>query len=384
MASALGLDRLLIVPASLPPHKALPPGTPDAAHRMEMARLLATDAGGVMDPIEMEMEGPSYTYRTAEALRNRWPEAELWLLIGSDMLFSFHRWKEPGRILSACKLAAMGREDLKDGAMGKAAEFLMEAYGQTVRLIDAPPVVVSSTEVRQKLRMGRGGEDLPASVFRYIRAQKLYDFDERLYSLRKAVEGRLKASRYAHTLGCEEEAASLARRWGEDEKKAREAAILHDITKGLDRDEQLKLCEKFGIMTHSVAMTPTPVLHALTGAEVAAREFDAPDGVKDAIRWHTTGRADMSGLEKIVFLADMIEPGRRDFPGLADIRQAAYEDLDRALILAISRSIEYVNGQGGALAPDSERALRFLRENSGKMGEGRLSKRKERYEDIRQ
>ncbi|GHU60502.1 hydrolase [Clostridia bacterium] len=160
------------------------------------------------------------------------------------------------------------------------------------------------------------------------------DFDK----LRSQVGGVLDEKRMKHVLGVEEEAVRLARRWGENEDDARTAALLHDVTKLINHNQQLKLCEKYGIVLDDVESSQEKLLHAITGAEVAADVYGAGDRVREAIRWHTTGRAGMSLLEKIIYMADYIEPGRT-FEGVEGMRAEAYVNLESALVMGLDMAI---------------------------------------------
>ncbi|MCD7748548.1 MAG: bis(5'-nucleosyl)-tetraphosphatase (symmetrical) YqeK, partial [Oscillospiraceae bacterium] len=142
------------------------------------------------------------------------------------------------------------------------------------------------------------------------------------------------------------EARRLAERWGQDVEDAAEAAIVHDITKKLTMAEQLILCDKYAIILDERERVSEKLLHARTGAAFAAELFGCPDHIVQAVRWHTTGRPDMTTLEQIIYLADYIEPGRNGFSGLAELRQAAYQDLDMAMELGLRMSLEEVRDRG--------------------------------------
>ena len=169
--------------------------------------------------------------------------------------------------------------------------------------------------------------------------------DLELASLRKKAWQMLDVKRIPHVSGCEEEAACLARRWGESPSAAAAAAILHDVTTRLSAKEQLALVKQYAIPCDDVLLASPKLLHAVTGASVAKAEFCMPDEICNAIRWHTTGKPEMTLLEKIIYLADYIEP-TRDFPGVDALRKAAYEDLDSALALGLSMSLEEVRNGG--------------------------------------
>jgi nicotinate-nucleotide adenylyltransferase len=154
----------------------------------------------------------------------------------------------------------------------------------------------------------------------------------------------------------------LADRWGADPDETREAAILHDITKHLELEDQLQLCRKYGIMTDNVEMAEVKLLHAKTGAAVARDLYGASRAVHDAILWHTTGRADMTLLEKIIYVADYIEP-TRDFAGLDILRGLAYSDLDEAVITGLRMSIDDMRSRGIIPHKRTAEALDWLTEH---------------------
>ena len=173
-----------------------------------------------------------------------------------------------------------------------------------------------------------------------------------LDKIREEMNGILSAKRLKHVLGCENEAEKLALFWGADPYKARTAALLHDITKEQNRDEQLKLCEKHSIMISDVEKTEWPLLHAITGAELSKSVYNVSDDICDAVRYHTTGKANMTLLQKIIYLADFIEP-TRDFRGVSKLRKLAYQNIDEALLFAFDSSIMEILKRGGILHPDT-------------------------------
>ncbi len=162
-----------------------------------------------------------------------------------------------------------------------------------------------------------------------------------LSELRREIKNSFSEKRAKHVFGCEETAAKLARIYNADEYSVRLAALLHDITKEKNNAEQLKLCEKYDIIISNAELCEKELLHAVTGAAVAADVYMVNEAVRDAIRYHTTGRADMTILEKIIYISDCIEP-TRCFDGVEEIRDMAEHDLDEAMRLALDRSIMYL------------------------------------------
>ncbi len=165
--------------------------------------------------------------------------------------------------------------------------------------------------------------------------------------------------RIPHVAGCEAEARKLARRWGVPEDLAAEAAILHDITKKLKTDEQLHLCGKYGIICDTAELGNEKLFHAKTGAALARELFGATDEVYGAIFWHTTGKAGMTKLEQVLYLADYIEP-TRDFDGVERLRALAYEDLGAAMALGLRMSLEELRSSGTEPHPRSAEALAWF------------------------
>ena len=153
---------------------------------------------------------------------------------------------------------------------------------------------------------------------------------------------------------------ALARRWGADEEEARRAALLHDCTKKLDREQHLEICRQYGIPLDPEEQREEKLLHALTGAAAARHQFGVSPQVESAIRWHTTGKADMTTLEKIIYLADYIEP-TRDFCDLTELRELAFQDLDRAMLLGLTMAVHDLKKRGMAVHSNSVYARDYLK-----------------------
>ena len=177
--------------------------------------------------------------------------------------------------------------------------------------------------------------------------------------LEQAVIGLLNPNRVAHVLGCRDTAIAMARHWGADEVDAARAGLLHDITKALDGPRQLTLAGEYGIILNAFQQKNPKTLHALTGSLVAEHLFGENDAVVQAIRHHTTGKADMNLLEKIIYVADYMEPNR-DFPGVEQLRELAFSNLDAAVKLGLTMTLNLLNQQGSEISPESREALAWL------------------------
>lgn len=177
--------------------------------------------------------------------------------------------------------------------------------------------------------------------------------------LEQVVISLLNPGRVVHVLDCRDTAVAMARHWGANEVDAARAGLLHDITKALDGERQLTLAGEYGIILDAFSQQNPKTLHALTGSLVAERLFGENEAVVQAIRHHTTGKENMNLLEKIIYVADYMEPNR-DFPGVDKLRQLAFSDLDAALKLGLSMTLELLNQQGSEISPESQKALAWL------------------------
>lgn len=160
----------------------------------------------------------------------------------------------------------------------------------------------------------------------------------------------LNEHRYVHTLGVAYTAAAMAMRFGGDPDRALLAGLLHDCAKCFSDEDSLRLCEEGGIVLSDVERKNTALIHAGLGVYIAERDYDVHDAdILDAIRTHTTGEPDMSTLQKIIYLADLIEPGRsaQRLPFLPEIRKLAFEDLDECIYQVTAQQLEYLEEESG-------------------------------------
>lgn len=168
-----------------------------------------------------------------------------------------------------------------------------------------------------------------------------------LKKIRKKVEKAQDKSRFEHTLGVAYTAAMLARIYGLNEEDALIAGYLHDCAKCLSHDEKLKICKKNDIEVTPLEKRNPFLLHSKVGSFLAHTEYGIDDSdILNAITYHTTGRPEMSLLEKIVFISDYIEPGRESAPNLLEIRKTVFTDLDSALIMVLKDTLNYLSASG--------------------------------------
>lgn len=370
----LNLDRLLLIPDRIAPHKQLPEDSADPQQRLNMLRMAVDGIPKLeVSDIELRREGKSYTYLTVLALSEQYPNAQFVLLMGTDMFLCFDKWMHPEMIIANASLGVLYRGDKGEIAAIEAKKQEMEENGAQVELVQNDVLPLSSTELRRLLAFGCGDAYLPLGVGEYIRQHGLYSTGKpykglSLEALEQTVIRLLNPDRVDHVLGCRDTAVALAKRWGADETDAARAALLHDITKALPTDHQLTLVEEYGKILDDFSGENPKVLHAFTGSLVAERIFGEKQQVVQAVRWHTTGRPNMTLLDKIIYVADYAEPNRK-FPSAEHLRQLAFADLDEAVRLGLEMTISMLNRQGSRVSPIGEEALAWL---NGKRKEEQL------------
>ena len=183
-----------------------------------------------------------------------------------------------------------------------------------------------------------------------------------LAKLRKEMEQTLERKRYEHTLGVAYTAASLAMVHGADVGKALTAGMLHDCAKCMSNEKRLSICKKHNISINKIERKNPFLLHAKVGSYVAMQKYHVHDSdTINAILNHTTGRPDMSLLEKIIYVADYIEPGRKQAPNLTEIRQLAFSDLDEALFRILEDTLVYLRTVDGDVDPMTQKTYEFYK-----------------------
>ncbi|MDD6160797.1 MAG: bis(5'-nucleosyl)-tetraphosphatase (symmetrical) YqeK [Oscillospiraceae bacterium] len=343
--AVLGLDRLLIVPACDPPHKELTADSATPAQRLDMARIMADQIGAECWDVEIARAGVSYTVDTLEQAKKLWPEDELWLLMGTDMFLTLQYWREPRRIMELAGICAFGRSE-KDSEelFATQREYLSKTFGARIATVSIPDLVdISSTALRKGLAEGRGREYLHEAIYGYILRERIYgtfvDLSRlTIEELRCVSYSMVKAKRLPHIRGTERTAVELARRFGADPEEMRRAAILHDCTKYMSRAEHLAICDRYGVELDDLERSSEKLLHSKSGAALAKYVFGQNDRIYTAIMYHTTGRGNMTLEEKILYLADYIEPCR-NFPEVGEMRRLAETDLDAAVLMGVRLSI---------------------------------------------
>lgn len=338
-ADELKLDKLLVIPSCIPPHK-IAAKLADVQERLEMCRLaFGCDPRFEVSPMELERGSRSYTVETLRELKALYPDSELYFIVGSDMLESFDKWYLWQEILSLSVLCAASREEGYSpdlSRFGKLAE--------RIKIITLDPLEVSSTQIRNSAGEV-SSELLDPKVAAYIREHGLYD--DGLNRYRELLRGKLNPRRLFHSECVSECAGVLAERYGASVEKARLAGLLHDVMKNAPANEQLALMPD---------ITPLELLNTKVWHQISGEAFLRQNGIVTdeeilgAVRWHTTGKAGMTLLEKIIYVADFISADR-DYKDVEVVRRLAYISLEHAILYTSRYTVNKMVSQDLLLHP---------------------------------
>ncbi|MEG2174301.1 MAG: nicotinate (nicotinamide) nucleotide adenylyltransferase [Oscillospiraceae bacterium] len=331
---ALSLDALWLVPTALPPHKD-GSAVAQARHRVEMCRLATRHLSRVtVNEMELFRGGRSYTVDTLRQTKMLFPDAELFLLMGSDMFYTLEQWLCVDEVFRLAGIAAVAREEDEEARMDAHCAHLT-ALGASAQVIAVKPLVTSSTEIRA----GNKPDTAPPEVEDYIEQNALYGRSLTLHAdldaLTSLLRERLSRPRFTHTLNVASECMRLASSHGADNTMAYLAGLLHDLCKEMPDDALLKIMEGSDILLDKTFLQSRRVWHGYAASIYVRDELNLRNAqILDAIRYHSTGRADMSLLERIVYMADLIS-AERNYPGVEMLRALAHQSLDDAMLKAM-------------------------------------------------
>lgn len=358
MAVALGvkrefaLDKVLLTVAALPPHKTAEKTSAELRFLMAKEAALGIDGIEACD-IELKRQGKSYTVDTLRHLSAIYAGAELFFVVGADMLKDFMFWYMPGEILKFASLIGVERGGEEDASPFAAR--VMEQLGGNVYISKQDEIALSSTDIRRRVFEAKPLlDDVAKGVGCLIYEHGLY-MPEQILDITRRLSRELSPERFKHSVSCAYEAVELAGRYGVDPKKARIAALLHDCVR-FDYEKQAALANKYGVLIpRSQAL-----LHAGLGSLYAKHEYGVEDEeILNAIARHTTGAEAMTDLDKVVYLADKIEP-QRNYGGIDELRTMAYNSLNGGVLLAMQNTIDHMKRKGHKIDAETERVRRAI------------------------
>lgn len=189
----------------------------------------------------------------------------------------------------------------------------------------------------------------------------------RVSRIRRKVKNHLDRERYEHTLGVMYTAGALAMCYDVDLDEALIAGLLHDCAKCIPCDKKLKMCDKYHLHITEYELANPTLIHAKLGAFLAAKKYGIKDkSIVDAIASHTTGRPEMTMLDKIIYIADYIEPGRYEAPNLDEVRKLAFSDINECLFRILADTQEYLQSRQAVIDPMTEKTYLYYKNKLGK------------------
>ena len=364
-------QKVLFIPSGNPPHK---PDKPVSAahHRYQMVlQAIGGKPGLEANRMEIDRQGASYTIDTIYSLKSLLAKrTTIYFVIGQDALENILTWKNPKELLKACEFITVPRPGCDVSKLNALIKMLEKKYDAVIHILKSPLLEISSTYIRKSIAKDKPVSALiPKEVESYIHSHGLYkaptpNLSQEHFEWAKAkLKKHLTPKRFKHSLGVVIEAEKLAKHYGADIKKARWAALLHDTTKEYGTDKKRILCEKWGIQVDEVVAAHIDLAHGLLGAEAASRQYLVKDEeILQAIRYHILGHKNMTLLDKIIVLADFIEPYREDYYPLKEMQEHAYTDINKALLIGLTAMRDIDEKRGKTLHHWSKDAIETLKE----------------------
>ena len=315
----LKLDKLFIMPTFISPHKSHL--SAPAEDRVNMLKLAFFGQKNVeISDFEIKKGGKSYTYQTVEYFKSQF-DCELFFICGADMLVDFKTWKEPQRILNSATLCVFSREDFLID-YDKEKKYFIENFKKEFIKLSYVGKRDSSTKIRIFASLNLPLTDFTTKkVEKYILTNKIYGE----FKYAEFLKNNLTEKRIIHTANVAVTALSKVKELNLDYEKVKTSALLHDLAKYISpfqyEGEIIEQVNQSGVEISSIEEMPKAVIHAFLGAIIAENALKIQDqDVLNAIRYHTTARPNMSALEKLIFVADMVEEGR-NYQGVETLRK---------------------------------------------------------------
>ena len=347
VAREISPQKIIIMPTFIPPHKKVFLSA-SPSQRLQFCKEAFGDIEGVeVSDWEIRQQGKSYSYLTMQKLKADYPDYQILFLMGTDMISSFDRWKNPLEILKIATPLLCVRSGEGVSKEISIQEFKRK-FNVDIQTLEYEGKELSSTDVKiEKMLLSDVSNIVGNGVNRLIDEFSLYNYG----AISKFVVQNLTDKRIEHTKGVIRLALKYAKAFGVSLEKTAIASILHDVAKYLKVEDYPKFKPPKNV--------PHQVMHQYLGAYVAKQVLGVKDKqILDAIKYHTSAKPKMSLLAKIVFTADMLEEGRT-YEGAKEIRELSFKHFDKAFIMSMQRSLAYVHERGCEVYPLTEKAYNY-------------------------
>ena len=359
--SQFNLDKVIFMPTG---NSYMKSDVTSSNHRYYMIKLAieGLDKFEISD-LEIKRAGYTYTKDTVAYFKENYPDDELYFLIGTDTLFMLEKWYMPEYLFKNLIFIVAKRGDADSVAK---AEELKEKFNADIRFMHNDIIDISSTEIREEFDNNSYDEFnnrfFDKKVFEYIKENHLYKEmnDAEMITL---LSKELKESRLMHTFGVIDTATALAKAYQADIKKCERAALLHDCAKYMPLEEMIAICERNFVELNDLEKSKDSLLHAKAGACLAYEKYGIKDKeILDAIKYHTTGKPDMSLIEKIIFVSDFIEPGRTHSEKLPMYRMIAMADINLVCMNILKDTLDYLESLNEEIDPLTKETYIFYKD----------------------
>ena len=357
--SEVNLDKVIFMPSG---NSYMKQNVSPAIHRLNMLKLALKDYPEFeISEIEINRKGYTYTCDTIKELKET-SDDEYYFIIGTDTLLMLEKWYKPEYLFENLTFVVADRNS--DEREAKEKEYI-EKYNAKIINLTCDYMDTSSTRIRECILSELYGitsgdnntskedinfdsnfeylkNNIPYDVFEYIKNNHLYKElnDAEMITL---LSQELKESRLLHTLGVIDTASELAKIYNVDSKEASRSALLHDCAKYMPLEDMIAICKRNFVELNDIEKKSEALLHSKAGACYAYEKYGISDeNILNAIKYHTTGRPDMSMLEKIIFVADFIEPNRTHSDKLPMYRMIAKADIDLVCMNILKDTLDYL------------------------------------------
>lgn len=340
------LDEVWFIVNGIPPHKENEKPV-NSFIRLKMCEIALKDEEKLKTKdFEIYDNEKSYTAKTLEKLNKLFPDIEFFFLMGEDSLDTFNTWKEPEKITRYANILVAKRSNID---ISKKLDEANNKYNGKFFELNCDFTDISSTKLRSLIKENSPlvKDFLSNNVFEFINEHAVYKelphFDyEALMNMKDFVESTQSKKRYEHCIRVADTACALAANYLYPIEIAYVTGLLHDCAKNFTGEELITFCKDNKLSITDAEMNSPYLLHGLVGSVIAKEKYNITDEMAHAIEVHTRGCKAMNLLDKIIFISDMIESGRMRSKILNNVRIMSYKNLDKAIIMIIEDTIDYL------------------------------------------
>lgn len=361
----MNLDKIIFIPSGIPHLKSYKKVS-NKKNRLKMTELgIKNNNKFEISTIEIDRHGNTYTVDTIKELNKKYQNTVFYFIIGADSLFDLLKWKSIDKLFNICNFIVANRGGTYSlDKIEERINLLKNEYNAYIKLVHIPDIQISSSEIRNRIKNNKSIKYLlPEDVEKYIYKNNIYiDNEYDIELIKKQLKKHIDIKRYNHTLGVEKTAITLAKTHNIDIGKVTVAALLHDCAKNISNNKKIDLCKKYNIKLRCEEKKNPDLVHAKVGSVIAQNIYNINDyDIINAIAYHTTGRPNMSELEKVIYISDYIEPGRTKANNLDSIRKLAKKDLDTALLAILQDTIAYLESKNKIIDPLTIEAYKYYK-----------------------